>query len=70
MIKILNDHNELYFKDYLQNFSEVAYEYGKLKQTLANKYKNHRDNYTEAKTEFIKKHTDLAKNLYKNRYKP
>ena len=35
---------------------------------LAKKYQNNRDAYTDAKTEFIKKITDLAKIKYINKY--
>lgn len=39
--------------------SEVAKEYEKLKLSLLPKYKNDRDGYTEAKTDFIKRIIEL-----------
>ncbi|MBN3490152.1 GrpB family protein [Acholeplasma equirhinis] len=67
-IRLQDDHDELYFRDYLIEHPEVAKAYESLKLELAVKYKHHRDYYTESKTEFITKYTHLAKELYKNRY--
>lgn len=69
-IRLYNNHKELYFRDYLIEHKTVAKDYGNLKIKLANKYKNHRDNYTSAKTKFINKYTYLAMDLYIDRYKP
>ncbi len=69
-IKIINNHKELYFRDYLQAYPEVANLYGELKIELMKKYKHHRDNYTDHKTEFISQYTEIAKSIYPNRYKP
>ncbi|MFW5793941.1 MAG: GrpB family protein [Bacillota bacterium] len=69
-IRLLNNHKELYFRDYLAEHKNIAKEYEALKKSLAKKYKNHRDNYTLAKTKFINKYTQLAMKLYVNRYKP
>jgi GrpB-like predicted nucleotidyltransferase (UPF0157 family) len=46
-------HRHLVFRDYLRQHPEVAAEYGKLKKGLAQKYRDDREGYTEAKTEFI-----------------
>jgi GrpB-like predicted nucleotidyltransferase (UPF0157 family) len=47
----------------------VAEEYGKLKLSLMEKYKHHRDGYTSAKSDFIMKYTELAKKEYGDRYR-
>ena len=62
------DHDELYFRDYLQEHSAVAKDYEKLKLSLWKQYEYNRDAYTEAKTDFIKKYTKEAKKLYGRRY--
>ncbi len=60
-VRSQGDWDELYFRDYLRAHKEVAIAYGQLKMELLKKYKNDRDGYTDAKTEFIKKYTALAK---------
>ena len=62
------DHDELYFRDYLQEHPAVAKNYEKLKLSLWKQYEHNRDAYTEAKTDFIKKYTKEAKKLYSGRY--
>ena len=49
------DNDEIYFRDYLRNHPETAREYESLKLSLLPKYKNDRDGYTAAKSEFVKK---------------
>lgn len=63
-----SDHDELYFRDYLQEHPAVAKNYEKLKLSLWKQYEHNRDAYTEAKTDFIKKYTKEAKKLYSGRY--
>ena len=63
-----DDHDELYFRDYLQEHPAVAKDYEKLKLSLWKQYEYNRDAYTEAKTDFIKKYTKEAKKLYGRRY--
>ena len=46
----------------------MAKEYEELKLSLWKEFEHNRDGYTEAKTEFIKKHTEQARILYGNRY--
>lgn len=60
-LRLENDVDEIYFRDYLNAHSEVAAEYEKLKLRLWKEHEHNRDAYTEAKGEFIKKHTELAK---------
>lgn len=62
------DHDELYFRDYLQEHPAVARNYEKLKLSLWKQYEHNRDAYTDSKTDFIKKYTKEAKRLYGRRY--
>ena len=62
------NHDELYFRDYLQEHPVVAKDYEKLKLSLWKQYEHNRDAYTEAKTDFIKNYTEEAKKLYGRRY--
>ncbi len=67
-LRYWGDNDELYFRDYMNDHTEIAKEYEKLKLSLWKKYEHNRDAYTEAKTAFIKKYTECAKREYKNRY--
>ena len=62
------DNDELYFRDYLMEFPNVAREYEKMKLTLWKKFEHDRDGYTYAKTAFIQKYTNEAKIKYRNKY--
>lgn len=62
------DHDELYFRDYLNSYPAVAKEYEKLKLDLWKQYEYNRDGYTEQKTAFVKKYTQEAKRIFPNRY--
>ena len=62
------DHDELYFRDYLQEHHAVAKDYEKLKLSLWKQYEHNRDAYTDSKTVFIRKYTEKAKKLYGRRY--
>lgn len=48
-----DDNDEIRFRDYLIAHPDVAKEYEILKLSLLPKYKNDRDGYTEAKSEFV-----------------
>lgn len=50
-----------YFRDYLIKHPEAAKEYGELKLKLKEKFEHNRDEYTDAKTDFIRRITTLAK---------
>ena len=63
------DHDELYFRDFLQEHPAVAKNYEKLKLSLWKQYEHNRDAYTDSKTDFIMKYTKEAKKLYGKRYK-
>lgn len=60
-IRLAGDTDEIYFRDYLNVHPNVAKEYEALKLGLWKKYEHNRDAYTAAKTEFVKKYTELAK---------
>lgn len=60
-IRLQGDTDEIYFRDYLNTHYEIAKEYEKLKLGLWEEYEHNRDAYTDAKTEFVKKYTELAK---------
>ncbi|MDD4114609.1 MAG: GrpB family protein, partial [Massilibacteroides sp.] len=53
--------DEIYFRDSLRENPDIRDEYAKLKYSLAEKYKYNREEYTRAKTEFIKRITELQK---------
>ena len=46
--------DELAFRDYLRVHADVAAEYGELKRRLAEEFRDDREGYTEAKSEFIR----------------
>ena len=60
-IRYSGDWDEIYFRDYLKKNPGAASEYGVLKQKLAEKYKNDREAYTDAKTDFVKRITAIAR---------
>ncbi|MCL1822110.1 MAG: GrpB family protein [Prolixibacteraceae bacterium] len=53
--------DEIYFRDYLRQNSDARNEYEKFKYALAEKYQFNREDYTQAKTEFIVKITEQQK---------
>lgn len=64
-IRLENDTDEIYFRDYLNAHPDIAKEYEQLKLRLWKEYEHNRDAYTDAKTDFVKKYTGLAKqNLF------
>ena len=67
-LRYAGDNNELYFRDYLIEHSDVAKQYEVLKLNLWKEYEHNRDAYTNAKTEFVQKYTEKAKAFYGNRY--
>lgn len=60
-VRYKGDWDELYFRDYLLTHPDIADEYGKLKIELQKKHKHNRDGYTVAKTDFIKRITNMAR---------
>ena len=67
-VRHLGDWPELYFRDYLWKHEEIANEYGKLKLSLLEEFRNDRDGYTEAKADFILEHTAKAREEFGNKY--
>ena len=51
--------NHIQFRDYLREHAEAVEAYASLKRSLAKKFRNDREEYTEAKTEFV--HETLRK---------
>ena len=62
-LRLLGDHDELYFRDYLNAHPEDAKEYEGLKLGLWKEYEHDRDEYTRQKTEFVRTRTARAKEL-------
>ena len=56
-LRYIGDNDEIYFRDYLNNHPNIAKEYETLKLGLWKKFEHDRDGYTEAKSEFVVKHT-------------
>lgn len=67
-LRYVGDNDELYFRDYLIEYPDIAREYEKMKLTLWKKFEHDRDGYTAAKTEFVRNYTNVAKLKYGNRY--
>ena len=55
------DNDEIHFRDYLISHPDVAKEYEHLKLSLLPRFKHNRDAYTEAKTDFVRRISALAK---------
>ena len=67
-LRYWGDNDELYFRDYLQEHLLVARQYEALKISLWKPYEHDRDAYTAHKTNFVRKYTQIAKEVYKGRY--
>lgn len=67
-LRYVGDNDELYFRDYLNEHTQIAGEYETMKLQLWKMYEHNRDAYTNAKTEFIRKWTAKAKKVYAGRY--
>ncbi len=50
----------LAFRDYLRTHPQSARDYQQIKESLANQYRNDRETYTQAKTDFVARITALA----------
>lgn len=59
-LRDFGDHDELYFRDYLNAHPETAKEYEKLKLSLWKPYEHDRDGYTEQKTGFVQRISKIA----------
>lgn len=60
-LRYVGDNDEVYFRDCLKSHPEIAKEYETLKLGLWKKFEHDRDGYTDAKSEFIRKYTAIAK---------
>ena len=60
-IRYEGDDDEIYFRDYLNAHADVAKQYEALKLSLARAYRHDRDAYTQAKGDFVRHYTDIAK---------
>lgn len=67
-LRYIGDNDELYFRDYLIEHTNIAVEYERMKLKLWKKYEFNRDSYTNSKTDFIQKYTEKAKLKYGDRY--
>ncbi len=67
-LRYIGDNDELYFRDYLLDHPDVAHDYEQLKLKLWKQFEHNRDGYTDAKTDFIRKYTEIARELYSGRY--
>ena len=65
---LVGDHDELYFRDYLLGHPEIAKDYEQMKLGLWKQFEHDRNSYTDAKTDFIQRYTQLAKQDYEGRY--
>ncbi len=63
-LRNFGDNDELYFRDYLNEHTQIAKNYENLKLSLWKTYEHNRDEYTKQKTEFVKKYTQMAFELY------
>ena len=67
-LRYAGDNDELYFRDYLNEYPEIAGEYEALKLSLWKKFEHDREAYTDAKTDFVRRITNEARRKYGNRY--
>ena len=67
-LRYVGDNDELYFRDYLNEHTQIAKEYETMKLQLWKLFEHNRDAYTDAKTEFVRKWTSEAKRVYAGRY--
>lgn len=63
-LRSFGDNGELYFRDYLNEYPEIAGEYEKLKLSLRKRFEHDRDGYTESKTAFVREYTQKAIERY------
>lgn len=63
-IRVMGDNDEIYFRDYLIENGDIAKQYEKLKLKLWKEFEHDRDGYTDAKSDFIRKYTKIAREKY------
>lgn len=69
-VRAIGDWDELYFRDYLRKYPEVARQYEELKLGLKEKYEHNRDAYTDEKADFVQKYSQKARQEFGSRYLP
>lgn len=69
-VRYAGDWDELYFRDYLCAHPDTAAQYCELKKNLKEKYKHDRDMYTDAKKDFVKRATMIARQEMGSKYNP
>ena len=69
-IKLESDWGELYFSNYLRQYPDVAQQYERLKFNLKKQFEPNRDAYTNAKSDFVLKYTEIARRAFAKRYLP
>lgn len=69
-IKPVGDHSELYFRDYLRQYPNVARQYEALKQQLKKQFEHDRDAYTNAKSDFVLEYSQKARQEFPGRHLP
>jgi len=69
-IKPSGDWDELYFRDYLRKHYDAARQYEALKLGLKVRFEYNRDAYTDAKSDFVVKYTQKAREEFGPRYLP
>ena len=67
-LRYAGDNDELYFRDYMNEYPDEAAAYESLKMTLWKKYEHDRDAYTRQKTGFIREKTEAARKKYGHKY--
>lgn len=67
-LRYAGDHDELYFRDYMNDNPPLAKQYEALKLSLWKRFEHDRDGYTNAKTDFVAEQTAKAKAHYGQRY--
>lgn len=63
-LRVTGDHDDLYFRDYLNDQPDIAKKYENLKLSLWKQYEFDRDGYTSMKTDFVHKYTQIALEEY------
>lgn len=64
-MRYAGDYDEDYFCRYLREHKDVADAYADLKRSLLMRFEHDREAYTQGKTEFCKKYTNLARRVLK-----
>lgn len=59
-LRRVGDNDELYFRDYLNKYLEIAKAYEELKLSLWKPFEYNRDGYTKGKTAFVREYTSKA----------